>query len=143
MAKFQYKYESIEGIKDKIKKNSEKEYSLSKKAVKSKKDEIEGLKKEHSESYKIETKLTAQEIIFLGKYRESLLQKIDTKKIELNNLEKESFKKLQTLIEHHKEQRVFEKLREKQLEEFQKDQLKIESKNMDEIANQKFNRKEK
>lgn len=143
MAKFQYKYDSIEGIKGKIKKNSEKEYGLSRKAVEAKKSEIEALKKERSESYNIETKLTAQEIIFLEKYRESLLQKIDTKKNELTDLENESSKKLQTLIEHHKEHRVFEKLKEKQLEEFQKDQLKIESKNIDEIANQKFNRKEK
>lgn len=143
MAKFKYKYDSIEGIKEKIKKSSEKEYALSRKAVEAKKEEIETLKKEHSESYNIEPRKTAQEIIFLEKYRESLLQKIDAKKNELVSLEEEAVKKLKTLIEHHKEHRVFEKLKEKQLEEFQKDQLKIEAKTIDEIATQKFNRKEK
>lgn len=143
MAKFHYKYESIEEIKEHIKKNSEKEYALSLKAIENKKNEIKVLHQEYNNSYDMNTKLTTQEIIFLEKYRENLMAAIDKKKNELKELEKKSVEKLKVLVEHHKEHKVFEKLKEKELENFIKDQNKLEAKTLDEIANQNFNRREK
>lgn len=143
MSQFKYRFQAIEEIKEKIKKNSEKEYAISRKIADSKKNEIEMLQKELDNSFIQCAILNAQEMIFLENYRTSLTNTIEFKSRELLELEKECEEKLAQLVEHHKDHRVFEKLKEKHHEEFLKDQSKSELKSIDEMANQKFNRKEK
>lgn len=143
MTRFQYKYSTVEDVKEKIKRNSEREYAISRKAADAKKIEIERLNKNYLDSFVELEKLTPQEIIFIEKYRESLLNNLEIKKIELADLENECKHKLEILVEHNKDYKVFEKLKEKHLEEFLKNQYKLEMKSIDEIANQKFYRREK
>lgn len=143
MARFNYKFQAIEDIKEKIKKNSQKEFAVCQRAVDEKISEINFIQKQIDESYIIKEKLTPQEMIFLEKYRESLNNRLDVNKKELMVLEEEKNNKLRVLVTHHQEHKVFELLKEKKLEEFTKDQLKTEMKLNDDIANQKFNRKEK
>ncbi|MCZ7603281.1 MAG: flagellar export protein FliJ [Melioribacteraceae bacterium] len=143
MSRFQYKFQAIEDIKEKIKKNSEKEYALSRKVVDAKKDEINEIKNNLEETFTEQAKMTPQEMIFRASYREALIRKMELKEKELAILEDESKHKLAQLVEHHKDHKVFERLKEKHLDEFTKEQTKLEMKFIDEIANQKFNRKEK
>lgn len=143
MAKFNYKFQAVEDIKEIIKINSEKEFAASQRAVEEKISEINLILNQIDDSYIVRDRLTPQEMIFLEKYRESLTKRLEVKEKELLVLEDEKKMKLKTLITHHQEHKVFELLKEKKLDEFNKDQLKIEMKLNDDIANQKFNRKDK
>lgn len=143
MSRFKYRFQAIEDIKEKVKKNSEKEYAISKKIADAKELEIIKLKKELDSSFIQKEKLNAQEMIFLEKYRDSLNKRIELKERELKILEDECTQKLVQLVDHHKDHKVFERLKEKHREEFHKEQDKQEMKSIDEMANRKFNRKEK
>ena len=143
MSRFKYKFRAIEDIKEKIKKNSEKEYAISKKIADAKRLEIDKLKTEQENSFIQREVLNVQEMVFLEKYRDSLAKRIEFKKKELVALENECDQKLKQLVDHHKDHKVFERLKEKHHEEYNKVQYKHEMKTIDEMANQQFNRKEK
>lgn len=138
MADFKFKYKNVEDIKERIKKNSEKEFFIIKKSVSEKEEEIKTLICEIQNSFSHKSKLNAKEMIFLERYRESLVYKLEIKQRELGDLEKESEKKLKQLIEHSKEHKILDILEKKHFEDFHKEKLKAETKMFDEIANQKF-----
>jgi len=142
MGKFEYRFQSIEEVKEKIKKNSEREFALVLIKINEKLAEIDFVKKELEDSYKDVKIMNPQEMIFLEKYRNSLKTKLKKKGKELSDLENEKRKKQAELTKHHKEHKVFVKLREKQFNDYQNDQKKLDQKSTDEMANQKFNTKE-
>lgn len=143
MANFQFKYQNIEDIKEKVKKNAEKEYALILVKIEEKKQEIEEVEGLIEESYTVKTKSTAKELIFLNNYRDSLTQRLKKKNVELKELDKKKARKLKELTVKYQEHKIFEKLKEKMKADFHHEMLKNELKNNDDIANQKFNRKEK
>lgn len=142
MAKFEYRFQSIEEVKEKIKKNSEKEFSVVLMKINEKQSEIDLIKKELDESHQDVGKMNPREMVFLEKYRNSLKTRMKKKERELSILENEKKLKQAQLTQHHKEHKVFVKLKEKQFNDFQNDQKKLDQKATDEIANQKFNNKE-
>lgn len=143
MGKFEYRFQSIEEVKEKIKKNSEKEFAVVLIKINDKKNEIDLVEKGIKESYEDVKTLNPGEMVFLEKYRDSLKTKLYRKERELSALEEEKRKKQAILTQHHKEHKVFVKLKEKQFNDFQNDQKRLEQKSTDEIANQKFNSKQK
>lgn len=143
MKKFEYRFQGIEDVKEKIKKNTEKEFAVILMKIKDKQEEIQIVKQELSGSFSEHGKLTPQEMIFLEKYRDSLKMRIDRKENELKKLNKEKNAKQLELNKHHKEHKIFVKLKEKQFNEYKEELKKFEQKSTDEIANQKFNSAEK
>lgn len=141
MDKFKYRFQSIEDVKEKVKKNSEKEFAVAVMKVNEKQSEIELILKEIDDSYNDVKVLNPKEMVFLEKYRESLKQKLKKKEDELSALIQAKENKQTQLTQHHKEHKVFVKLKEKQLAQHISDQKKLEQKSIDEIANQKFNNK--
>ncbi len=141
MEKFKYRFQSIEDVKEKVKKNSEKEFAVAVMKVNEKQSEIELILKEIDDSYNDVKVLNPKEMVFLEKYRESLKQKLKKKEDELSALIQAKENKQTQLTQHHKEHKVFVKLKEKQLAQHISDQKKLEQKSIDEIANQKFNNK--
>ena len=141
MEKFKYRFQSIEDVKEKVKKNSEKEFAVAVMKVNEKQSEIELILKEIDDSYNDIKVMNPKEMVFLEKYRDSLKQKLKKKENDLSALIQAKEKKQIQLTQHHKEHKVFVKLKEKQLAQHISDQKKLEQKSIDEIANQKFNNK--
>lgn len=143
MKNFKFKYQNIEDIKERIKKNTEREYSQILLLIEDKKNEIIKIENLVEESFNLKQKLSPKELVFLNHYRETLNNKIKRKTNELNELENKRKKKLSELTARHKEHKIFEKLKEKMHSEFKYEAGKIEQKNNDDIANQKYSREEK
>ncbi|MCE5300216.1 MAG: flagellar export protein FliJ [Spirochaetia bacterium] len=83
-----------------------------------------------------------QSLIYFEQYISSLLIKIDNTKNKIKELEKQADIKRVEVVEASREKKVFEKLKKKEFEEFEKAILYNEQKVLDEIAVNKFNRKE-
>lgn len=83
-----------------------------------------------------------QSLVFYEQYINRLLRQIDLTKEKIKELEKLADIKRVEVVEASREKKVFEKLKEKQFEDFRKMVIFNEQQVLDETAVSKFNRKE-
>jgi flagellar FliJ protein len=83
-----------------------------------------------------------QSLVFYEQYITRLLRQIDLTKEKIKELEKLADIKRVEVVEASREKKVFEKLKEKQFDDFRKMVLYNEQQVLDETAISKFNRKE-
>lgn len=144
MAKFNYKFASIQKIKETFEKKAQKELSVIDLAINKKRAQIEELQHE-AESHRNESRkknIKISEINFHQGYQKQIQLKIQVIEMDIEKLFEERKLKLDELILKSKEHKVFNKLEEKHREKFFSEQNKIEMLDIDEIAVQKFNRKD-
>lgn len=137
MAAFKFKFESIYAIKERLEKKVQKELAVIDLDLSNKKKEIiklmEILKEQKQNKINQKSKKVS-EYHFDEKYESYLIEQINLMQKYMAQKKIERNKKLKELVQKSKETKTFEKLREKHLENFIKDQDKKEQKVMDEVA---------
>lgn len=145
MAKFKYKFESIKRIKESLEKKAQKEVAVIDLDIQKKNEECEKIMTKEKESkinFKQKT-VSAGEMQFIKNY-ELFLQKKRAeiqKDIEILKTKREI--KMSELVQKSKEHKIFNKLEEKHIENFYKEQDHLELGFIDELATQKFVRRKK
>ena len=141
MAAFKFKFKSVQNVKKNLEKKVQKELALIELKIDSLKEVQNNLRidlKNHRLSARGNKKMS--EIQFVKSYAIYIERKIESIEQKIDDLEKEKKMKLADLLQKSKEHKMFDKLEEKHLEKFTKDQNKSDMKNIDEIAIQKFAR---
>lgn len=143
MKKFNYKFETVSKVKDRLKTKAKKELAeigvkidLLKKKLDEFNSEVTSTKKSIALiNYKaIEMQTMERHIIYMGKQIKSVLEEIEKLKVRKQ-------KKLGELVERSKELKIFETLKEKHYEQHLFEQKKSELIMLDELAIQKSGRK--
>jgi flagellar export protein FliJ len=145
MAKFNYKFAGIQKIKESFEKKAQKELSFIDITINKKQKQIVDLQNEvelhRSESRKKSIKVS--ELKFHQGFQHQIALKTEAIEKELLHLNNERERKLEELIIKSKEHKVLNKLEERHKEDFYSEQNKAESISIDEIAVQKFARRDK
>lgn len=147
MKKFSFKFETVLKVKErkeeelkrqlmniigrKIEQEKILEDTKQKKAVKVKEKNLENT-----------GSLNVARLIYFEQHLNMLLLKIDQTENKIKDLEKQADIKRKELAEASREKKTFEKLKERDFNAFKHAVLANEQKNLDEIAINKFNRKE-
>jgi flagellar FliJ protein len=141
MGKFNYKYEMIKNVKKILEKQAQKNLAEIDLKIKSAMDKLAGLRIERADFIEAKDQ-PGRTKIFEVQMREDFLIQLDEKIaaveneiIELQEKRKEMFRELE---EKTKEKKVFETLEEKHLNEFIKDENKLEQLEIDDIATKRF-----
>ncbi|MBU2492268.1 MAG: flagellar FliJ family protein [Bacteroidetes bacterium] len=141
MAKFNYKFASVQRIKNTIEKKVQKELSvidLEIEKAKIKLSELEAEKKRRKEELKLKKSVKVAELNFYDNFEKNMIVKINSVEKEILNLETSRRIKQEELVEKSKETKMFEKLEIKHHGEFLKEQDKLEQIELDDIATKKF-----
>lgn len=144
MAAFHFKYNSIHQVKEKQEKLIQKELSQIEKNIQNIQLEIDKTiqaKKALSLNFKLKNSFPVNELkfkLFQENYYEEQIHQL---KIKIEKEEKNKTEKLNQLVQKNKEIKIFDSLKEKYNQDFNNEQNKIEQKETDELANQKFIRK--
>lgn len=141
MAKFNYKFASVQRIKNTIEKKVQKELSvidLEIEKAKIKLSELEAEKKRRKEELKLKKSVKVAELNFYDNFEKNMIVKINSVEKEIMNLETSRRIKQEELVEKSKETKMFEKLEIKHHGEFLKEQDKLEQIELDDIATKKF-----
>lgn len=141
MSKFKYKFAGIQKVKIAFEKKAQKELTLIDIEIKSRKEKIKELiqeKKMQKTSVLNKKSLKASELIFADKYEKVIENQIEKLKDEITLLNKKRNLKINELAQKSKETRIFEKLKEKHIVNFQKEEMRNELKEIDDIASKKF-----
>ena len=143
MAKFNYKFETVKRIKEKLKSKAQKELSEVNLKIEQKKKKMEETKTEMLENKHLllQGNCKMVELHYYERHGIFLKGQLDKLTGELGRLEKEKTKKLKTLVDKSKEAKIFEMLEAKHLEKFNEEQMKLENTFLDELAIQKAGRK--
>lgn len=145
MSKFVFKYSSVQKIKENFERKAQKELAqidlFIQQQEKLKKDLIDEINLlRNNKNIK---RVYAADLIFAGGYKNSVIKKIESVDSELNNLNNKRNQKLDEVLQKSKEKKVLNKLEEIHIENFVKESNQIETKELDEIAVQKFTRDKK
>lgn len=147
--KFKFKLENI--LKLKQKKEDEEKERLARlfRKLEEEEEKLRNLQKEKTDSVtyikskKSSGSLDIDELKMYQLHLEKLEEKIENQKFYIEQTKKEVEKQRQILIEAAQERKTYEKLKEKQQEEFNKAFELEERKFIDEIATMRYTRKEK
>lgn len=144
MAAFVYKFENVKKAKDELKKKVQKDLALVENEIFLCKQDLESSLEELIE---LRNSLNAKDLkvseIQFNKGCEKLMEKkIESQKDMLNGLEVKKTKVLDELLQKTKEHKIFNTLEDNLREKFIKEQNRLEMKDLDEIAVQKFVRHE-
>lgn len=144
MSKFNYKFASIQRIKNTIEKKTQRELSQLELLLTKKKNEIIDLKNEKQkrkeEKFGRKT-LKVHELKFYESVEKDYNEKIEKCIKEFEEIIKKIELKKEELIEKSKETKMFDKLEVKHKNEFQIEQNKIEQIELDDIGTKNFVRK--
>ena len=140
MAKFQYKFQSIQHVKKMQEKRAQKEVAIIEMEIEKCRIEFDNLVKLEEESSKnMPLKgITAADIKFIKGYELCMRQKREVILKKLEKLTREKEIKMAELVKKSKEHKIFDTLKESYLERFNQEQNKLEMNQIDEIATQKF-----
>jgi len=144
MAAFHFKYNSIHQVKEKQEKIIQKELSQIEKNIQNiqlEMDKTIQAKKALILNFKLKNSFPVNELkfkLFQENYYEEQIHQL---KIKIEKEEKNKVEKLNQLVQKNKEIKIFDSLKEKYNQDFISEQNKIEQKETDELANQKFIRK--
>lgn len=144
MAKFRFRFDSVEKVKISLEKKVEKELSIINMKIFIEQQAFEKLVDEknklHESAFKV-VKQKASEIQARFNYETYLDSLIEQKKADLLSLERKKEKIIQELAEKKKDVKIFDSLKEKHLLKYIAGENKAELNLLDEIAGKK-NRKE-
>lgn len=143
MAKFKYKFDSIKKVKNALEKKAKKEVAVIELEIEKmnnkKKEIIEELNRSRSKQVSGTVKISEMQAD--KNYQSALEEQIKMVDREIAKLEEEKEKKLEELIQKSKEHKMFETLEDIHRENYNIAENRSEMKNYDEIATQKFVRK--
>lgn len=145
MKKFQFKFETVLKVKESIEEKLKKELLKLHKLQYEQYQILEKIKEEKKQiSHDITKQLNTdiQSLIFFEQYLNLLRKQIDETMKKIQDLQKQIDTKRDEYINASKEKKTFERLKENYLNEYNKLIISNEQKILDEIAINKFNRKE-
>ncbi len=137
MGKFKFRYETLKSVREAMEKKAQKELAEIDLKIKKKYDEIKSLEiKKITERRKFDAlrKATISQIQVFEKYIESLEAEKQRIQIEINKLDDLRYEKQKELMKKAQEVKIMEKLKEKHLEDFIREENKTEQKQIDETA---------
>ncbi len=141
MAAFKFKFKSVQNVKKNLEKKAQKELALIELKINKLKAEQDDL---YAELYKQKldavNKKKMTDVKFIKDYELYIKRKIEKLQQKIDELLIEKENKTNELIQKSMEHKMFNKLEEKHLKRFNKFINKIEMKDLDEIAIQKFAR---
>ncbi|HBY20618.1 MAG: flagellar export protein FliJ [Clostridiales bacterium GWE2_32_10] len=143
MAKFNFKLQNLLNIKEKLEKQKKNELGQAIEKLnryKKQKSDVEDAKKDIFNDMKkeINIKISASMIKSSNDYVAFLKKVLIQLQKNINICEKEVDKKREELLKIVTERKMYEKLREKDLEEYTKTENQKEQKNLDEVALRKY-----
>ena len=141
MAKFNYKFASVQRIKNAIEKKVQKELSiidLEIERANKRINDLETEKKRIKEEVLAKKSMKVAELNFYDNFEKNINVKISSLKKEIIDWQKKRKMKQEELIEKSKETKMFEKLEIKHYGEFIKEQNKLEQIELDDIATKKY-----
>ncbi len=144
MAAFHFKYNSLHQVKEKQEKLIQKELSVIEKNIQNiqlEMDKTIQAKKALILNFKLKNSFPVNELklkLFQENYYDEQIYQLQ---IKIEKEEKNKAEKLNQLVQKNKEIKIFDSLKAKHSQEFQYEQNKIEQKETDDLANQKFIRK--
>ena len=143
MAKFNFKFETIKRIKDKLKSKAQKELAEINLKIDQKHEKLDAARKELFQTKQMLRKGGGKvsELHYFERHGIFLDGKIKKMIAELENLEIEKQKRLDELVVKTQESKMFELLKEKHHQVYKEDELKKENTFLDELAIQKSGRK--
>ena len=142
MARFIYRFDSIKKTRDILEKKIQKELAEIDKYLESKREECRSLEKKKEESSKIIQQCkNVAELKLLDGYRNELESRIEIAKKNIRLLMEQRENKMDELIKKSKESKMFKLLEETHLQQFKHEENAKEDNIVNELAAQKFNRK--
>ena len=144
MAKFKYKFESVKKVKKILEKKAQKELMEAEAEILRVKDKITdtNLKKNKSKKeFLNRVHHTVNEMKFQQNYEKYLDEQVENFRQELEELYKQREERLKELAEKSKEHKIFDKLKEKNYNDFMAEENKKELLEIDEIASIRYNKK--
>jgi flagellar FliJ protein len=140
MAKFKFKFESVQKVKSNLEKKAQKELALLEKEIEQKKNEYTKVLEEELLAEKKLTKnsIKVSEIKHYEVYIVSTKKKLANIQKEIDDLETKKKNKISELIKKSQDHKIFNILEEIQLQDFNNMQNSLEEKLFDEMATQKF-----
>jgi flagellar export protein FliJ len=140
MAKFEYKFQSIQHVKEMQKKRAQKDLSIIEMEIEKCRNEYDNLQKMEDESKRdMPLKgITVADIKFRKGYELCISQKREVILKKIDELLAKKEIKMAELVKKSKEHKIFDTLKESYLEKFNKKQNKLELNQIDEIATQKY-----
>ncbi|GAB6281328.1 MAG: hypothetical protein STSR0008_00670 [Ignavibacterium sp.] len=144
MAAFHFKYNSLHQVKEKQEKLIQKELSQIEKNIQNiqlEMDKTIQAKKALILNFKLKNSFPVNELKFKLFQENYYDEQIHQLKMKIEKEEKNKAEKLNQLVQKNKEIKIFDSLKEKYNQNFINEQNKIEQKETDELANQKFIRK--
>lgn len=141
MSKFKFKLEPIKKVKENLESKVKREIAQINSRINDKNSEREKLIQELDSlrNHNLQ-RISSFEMQFIQNYKITLISKIKDIEKEMIELEKQKENKIKQLQIYVKERRIIEQYEEIKKAEFEKELSKIENKNFDEIAIQKFTR---
>jgi flagellar FliJ protein len=143
LTKFKYRFATIKGVKQKFEKKAQRELAVIDLEINKKQQRIMQLKeiiKQNKENKIAEKHKKTDELHFYEKYECYLNEQLKICQDFIIKKAKQRENKLKELVKKSQETKTFEKLEEKHLADFLKDQDKLDQKEMDEFAVNEFSR---
>ncbi len=143
MAKFDFKFETIKRIKDKLKSKAQKELAEINLKIDQKKVKIDEARRELYETKQMLRKDGGKvsELHYYERHGIYLNGKITKMIADIEKLEIEKQKRLDELVVKTQESKMFELLKDKHLQVYNEEELKKDNAFLDELAIQKSGRK--
>ena len=137
--KFKFRYESLLLYREHLKEKAAVEFARAKSTVIKIDEQITAYSDEVTKAYddlenKMRNIISSNDIINHSEFINALLIRIEIKKIELLKAEQILVQKRKNLLEKSRQCKVFEKLKEKDLEKWHHDQNQLELKEINEAA---------
>ena len=137
--KFKFRFESLLSYREHLKEKAAIEFARAQGVVRRIDDQIIAYSNEITKSNddlekKMRNTMSSNDIINHSEFINALLIRIEMKKIERIKAEQELFQKRKNLLEKSRQCKVFEKLKEKDLEKWRHDQNQLELKEINEAA---------
>lgn len=144
MAAFKFKFKTVQNVKKNLEKKAQKELAIIDGKIK-KLEEANALLEDELTNHRLSTdnNTKVSEVQFLKGYGVFIEAKINGNLKLIDDLHIQKNKKIEELVQKSKEHSMFDKIEEKHFDKFNKEQNKLDLKNIDEIAIQKFARVKK
>ena len=137
--KFKFRYESLLSYREHLKEKAAIEFARAQSALRKIDDQITAYNNEVTKANddlenKMRKTMLSNDIINHSEFINALLVRIEMKKIERLKAEQEMFQKRKNLLEKSRQCKVFEKLKERDLEKWNHNQNQLELKEINEAA---------
>ena len=141
---FNFKFQSILDLKTRLEDQKKSKYGEANEELKRQKDKLNVLLEEREYQFNLvrekgKNGLTPKELIVYNNYMERLKRSIEIQNVVVEKAKKAVEQARLELVEAAKQRKMFETLKEKQLEEYWEDYYKKEQAQLDEIVSYKYN----